>query len=101
MTNLNWTNFSKQYKPIKNTFVKDASCDGCLFEDKDHLKNVPNNRTWTLIDNNDGLDMFITNGVRIINSLGYIVTIEPWEDNKVIEIRLDETDLKQEENGEN
>lgn len=101
MTNLNWTQFVDKYKPIKNVLEKDPPCDGHLFQDKFYLKDISNNQIWTLIDNNDGSDMFITNGLRIINSLGYLIAIEPWTDDETTEVRLDESDLKQEENGEN
>lgn len=90
MINLNWQQFSEEYSPIKNTFVKDAPCDGYLFEDRDTIKNVPSNTIWTLIDNNDGSEMFITNGLRIINSLGYLVTRKLWNENETIEVRLEE-----------
>lgn len=96
MINLNWQEFVEKYKPIKNTFIKDASCDGHLFEDRDQLRDIPGARVWTLLDNNDGEDMFITNGARMINSLGYLITIESWNKGETIEIRLAETDYIQE-----
>ena len=98
MINLNWTNFSEKYKPIKNTFVKEAPCDGYLFEDRSLLNGTKIENVWTLIDNNDGNDMFITNGLRIINSLGYLVTTEVWEENETIEVRLEEGDYQDNEN---
>lgn len=95
MINLNWTNFSQKYKPIKNTFVKDAPCDGHLFEDRDLLKDVKSDKIWTLIDPSNGEDMYITNGLKIINSLGYLVTSEPFEDNLIVEVRLEEGDYSE------
>lgn len=92
ITHLNWTNFSQKYKPIKNTFVKEALCDGHLFEDKELLKDVKSDKIWTLIDPNNGEDMYITNGLKIINSLGYLVTLEPFENNLTIEVRLEKED---------
>jgi len=97
MINLNWQEFVEKYKPIKNTFIKNASCDGHLFEDKDQLRDVPNDRIWTLIHNEIEDDMFITNGARIINAIGYIVTIESWIDDEIVEVRLEETDYIKEE----
>lgn len=88
MTYLYWDKFSEKYKPIKNTFEKDPPCDGHLFEDRDLLKRVKPNNIWSLIDNNDGEEMFITNGLRIINCLGYLISIENWKDGEEIEVRL-------------
>ena len=100
ITHLNWTQFCDQFEPIKNTFVKDAPCDGFLFQ-AELLRDVPRVRTWSLIDNNDGSEMFITNGHRMINCLGYIVSRIEWSPEETIEVRLAESDIKQEDNGEN
>ena len=98
MTNLNWTQFSEKYSPIKNAFDKDPACDGHLFEDRSKLEGIKGDKIWTLLDNNDGSDMYITNGLRMINSLGYLVCLNPWNMGETIEVRLDESDIKQEEN---
>ncbi len=90
MINLNWAQFTEKYRPINNTFEKDPPCDGHLFEDRDLLKKVYPNNIWSLIDDNDGEDMYITNGLRIINCLGYLITIEPWKDNTTVEVRLED-----------
>jgi hypothetical protein len=45
--------------------------------------------------------MYITNGVFIINAHGWLVTRESWVENEVIEVRLEESDIKKEEDGEN
>ena len=90
MINLNWAQFSEKYSPIKNTFVKDAPCDGYLFQDTDHLKDIPKNRIWTLLDNNDGEDMFITNGLWFINALGYLVAREEYTLEERTEVRLED-----------
>lgn len=95
MINLNWTNFSQKYKPIKNTFVKEAPCDGHLFENMYLLKDVKSDKIWTLIDPSNGEAMYITNGFKIINSLGYLVTSESFEDNLIIEVRLEEGDYSE------
>lgn len=90
MINLNWAQFSEKYSPIKNTFVKDAPCDGYLFQDTSHLKDIPKNRIWTLLDNNDGEDMFITNGLWFINALGYLVAREEYALEEKTEVRLED-----------
>jgi hypothetical protein len=87
---LNWQQFVEKYSPIKNTIELDTPCDGFLFLDKDQIKDVPLDRIWSLIDDSVNDDMFITNGVRVINCLGFLVTRESWIDDEVIEVRLEE-----------
>jgi hypothetical protein len=87
---LNWQQFVEKYSPIKNTIELDTPCDGFLFLDKDQIKDVPLDRIWSLIDDSVNDDMFITNGARVINCLGFLVTRESWIDDEVIEVRLEE-----------
>ena len=101
MTHLNWTQFCDKYSPIKNTLETDTPCDGFLFLDKDQLRDIPNQRLWTLIENPINNDMYITNGVYMINSHGWLVSRLSWDKNKTIEVRLEESDIKKEEDEEN
>jgi len=87
---LNWQQFVEKYSPIKNTIEVDTPCDGFLFLDKDQIKDVPLDRTWSLIDDSVNDDMFITNGARVINCLGFLVTRESWINDEVVEVRLEE-----------
>jgi hypothetical protein len=87
---LNWQQFVEKYSPIKNTIELDTPCDGFLFLDKDQIKDVPLDRTWSLIDDSVNDDMFITNGARVINCLGFLVTRESWINDEVVEVRLEE-----------
>ena len=87
---LNWQQFVEKYSPIKNTIEIDTPCDGFLFLDKDQIKDVPLERTWSLIDDSVNADMFITNGARVINCLGFLVTREAWVNDEITEVRLEE-----------
>lgn len=87
---LNWQQFVDKYSPIKNTIELDTPCDGFLFLDKDQIKDVPLERTWSLMNNEVDDDIYITNGIKIINSMGYLVTREFWTIDEVIEVRLEE-----------
>ena len=87
---LNWQQFVEKYSPIKNTIELDTPVDGFLFLDKDQIKDVPLERTWSLIDDSVNADMFITNGARVINCLGFLVTRESWVDDEITEVRLEE-----------
>ena len=101
MVKINWTQFCDKYSPIKNTLEMNTPCDGFLFLDKDQLRDVSKDKLWTLIENPIEDDMYITNGVFIINAHGWLVTRESWVENEVIEVRLEESDIKKEEDGEN
>ena len=101
MTNLNFTQFCDKYSPIKNTIEKDTPVDGFLFLDKDQLRDIPLERLWSLIDDSVNDDMYITNGARVINCLGWLVTRESWELDELTEVRLEDGDIKKEEDGEN
>jgi hypothetical protein len=101
MINLNFTQFCDKYSPIKNTIEKDTPVDGFLFLDKDQLRDVPLERIWSLIDDSLNDDMYITNGARVINALGWLVTRESWELDELTEVRLAESDIKKDEDGEN
>jgi len=94
---LNWQQFVEKYSPIKNTIELDTPCDGFLFLDKDQIRDIPLERIWTLIEDQVKDDMFITNGVRIINAHGWLVTRESWDENEIIEVRLEETDIKKDD----
>jgi len=97
MTNLTWTEFCDKYSPIKNTLEKDTPVDGFLFLDKDQISDIPLGRIWTLIEDTIKDDMYITNGARVINAHGWLVTRESWELDELTEVRLVEADIKQEE----
>lgn len=103
MVKLNWREFYEKYSPIKNVIELDTPCDGHLFLDKDQLKDILDIKIWTLVDDSVNADMYITNGVKLINSMGYLVTKEPWIEEEIVEVRLQESDCLKEEdnNGEN
>jgi len=98
MVKINWTQFCDKYSPIKNTIESDTPCDGFLFLDIHQLKDVPLNNIWTLLHNVINDDMYITNGSKFINSLGYLVTRESWSKEETTEVRLEESDIKKDEN---
>ena len=100
-TTLTVEDFYKKYHPEYNTilvaqFNKEnpddhgttsyndlAPHNGCMYEtygkELDYVKNVPQGRVWTIIDNNDGWYGIIA-GYHWINRLGYLITEEEWSD---------------------
>lgn len=87
---LNWKEFTEQYDPIKNLFDKDAACDGHMFTESEHLRDVPNTKLWSLIHDTQNDDMYITNGMRIINKIGHLVSKVEWSPEETIEVRLED-----------
>ena len=75
--------FYKKYHPIPNPYDSNASFDGCMFEthgrELDYVKNIPQGRVWSIIDNNDGWYGIVA-GYHWINRLGHLITEEEWSD---------------------
>lgn len=100
-TTLTVEDFYKKYHPEYNTilvaqFNKEnpddhgttsyndlAPHNGCMYEtygkELDYVKNVPQGRVWTIIDNNDGW-FGIVAGCHWVNRIGYLITEEEWSD---------------------
>lgn len=87
------TDFYQKYNPEFNQVILSkltnkgdienaTSFGGCMYEtfgeEVEYLKKIPNNRIWTIIDE-DG-EMFIIAGYHFVNRLGYLVTKEEWSD---------------------
>lgn len=75
--------FLNKYTLVKNHLDINAGFDGCIFEDFGEeyqyvKKHISNHKVWTLIDNNDGWYGIVA-GFHFVNSLGYLITEEPWE----------------------
>lgn len=72
-------------KTLKEGISADDMCSfgGCMYEtfgeEVEYVKQVPNNRIWTIVDG-DGDDLIIIAGYHFINRLGYLITNEAWED---------------------
>jgi len=91
---LTWKEFVKEYNPIKNVIEEDPACDGHLFTNFDDVKSNFKNNIWSLVDDNVD-DLYITNKIRYVNALGYLVTKIEYSDDVDIEVRLHESDLEQ------
>jgi calcineurin-like phosphoesterase family protein len=72
-------------KTLKEGISPDDMCSfgGCMYEtfgeEVEYVKQVPNNRIWTVVDG-DGDDLIIIAGYHFVNRLGYLITNEAWED---------------------
>ena len=60
-----------------------CSFGGCMYEtfgeELEYIKAIPNNRVWTIIDNDKG-ELIIIAGRHLINRIGYLVTDTEWQD---------------------
>jgi len=76
-----WDEFEAQFRPVANHLDTNASYDGMMFETYgDELIFVnarPPENVWTLIDTGD--TSWIVPGFHLVNRMGYIVTLNPWQ----------------------
>ena len=75
----------EQFKPIANSFEKNASCNGLLFLDdgspERFVRAQKDEHVWTLtIEDRPRSTLWsIGNGYHHINRFGYFVTAVPWK----------------------
>jgi hypothetical protein len=79
---LDWSQWTDQYKPIKNHFSNDPDYE--MFETYgEELEFVmaqdPRN-IWTYMDADGG--SLIVEGYHLVNRLGYYITEKPWSENE-------------------
>jgi hypothetical protein len=87
--------FIERFGPIRNPVNSMAGFDfgdgGCLFEsagpDLEFVRAQPMNQVWTVIDGDDGLE--ITDGMHVVNRLGYLVTDRPCPPDTMVTVSLD------------
>lgn len=86
--------FDIQYIPLNNHFAKDDA----IFhfetygEELEFVKKHDNNKIWTIVDSDVNNNMYLVNGFRILNRVGYIVTENAWIED--IEILYHEDNLE-------
>lgn len=87
--------FIERFGPIRNPVNPTAGFDfgegGCLFEstgpDLEFVRAQPMDQVWTVIEGDDGLE--ITDGLHMVNRLGYLVTDRPCPPDTMITVSLD------------
>ena len=76
--------FADKYNLVTNHINPDATCDGAWFEtcgeELDYVRSMVEKnpkRVWTIV----GCDgqLHVVTGYHIVNSIGYLITNEPWE----------------------
>lgn len=85
----------EKFKPIKNHTDEEANIDGTLFEidrfDFLFIKEYDRSKVWTYIEGDDG-NYYVSEGIHMVNRMGYFITEIPYEENTFYEI-LDEIDF--------
>ena len=80
------------YKPIRNNLDKHASFDGYMFEtyeeELDFVIEQDEFNIWTYCEGDRG--MYIFNGYRLVNRIGYFITEVPFENDDEIQITIEE-----------
>ena len=93
---LTYDDWCATYVPIKNPLREDAAFDGTMFEtfgdDLAFVRDQPGDIIWSLVQGDsdeDGGDLYVVSGYRLVNRLGYFVTDRPLAENEAVEIALD------------
>lgn len=80
MATMRFETWWNTFKPIKNKFDDNASCDGHMFETYGeeleyvkHVAQVAPNTVWTIIEG-DRSPLRICNGYHYVNRFGYLIT---------------------------
>jgi len=83
------------YKPIPNHLDENASFNdgehGYMFEtygdELEFVKAQDSNRIWTYSDGDNG-GTYISDGMHMVNRIGYFVTTVPYDDKQYYQIQL-------------
>ena len=82
-TQLTENELDTKFVPIKNHIDSNAGWGGCLFEtygpELEFVKSQPDNKVWTWVDGDSGGSV-ITAGFHFVNRIGYLITVNPWDD---------------------
>jgi hypothetical protein len=83
--------FEEQFTTVKNHIDTNASWDGCMFEtfgeESEHINSVSHKNVWTIVEGDDDT-IFISNGIRLVNRMGFLITREEWIGETDVEIDM-------------
>ena len=68
----------EDFKPINNKFRPEEQMFETFGKELEWVKDQPENKVWTLMDDDDG-NLVITTGFHVVNRVGYYVTEIPWD----------------------
>ena len=91
--NLTEEQFEAQFTLVENHIDTNASWGGAMFETFGEelefvkMKAQKGNNVWTIVEGDDDT-MFVSNGVRLVNRMGFLITREEWEGETDVEIDM-------------
>lgn len=67
----------EDFRPIPNHFRPGQEMFETFGPELGFVESQPDNRVWTLMDDDDG-NPVVTTGYHVVNRIGYYVTEVPW-----------------------
>jgi len=87
--------FDEKFTKVKNHIDTNAGWSGCMFEtfgdEMTHIlktAEVTPKNVWTLLEGDDEDMLYISNGIRLVNRMGYFITNEEWDGETDVEIDM-------------
>lgn len=68
----------EDFKPINNKFRPEEQMFETFGKELEFVRDQPENKIWTLMDDDDG-NLVITTGFHTVNRVGYYITELPWD----------------------
>lgn len=88
---MQWNEFEKEFKPLKNHLDNNASLDGSMYEtygaEYEYILEIDKkepNKVWTYLDTDNG--PILTSGFHTVNRIGYLITNEGFDLDTFIEV---------------
>ena len=85
--------FEEQFTLLENHIDDNASWNGAMFETFGEelefvkMKAQKGNNVWTILEGDDDT-MFVSNGIRLVNRMGFLITREEWTCETDVEIDM-------------
>lgn len=90
---IDFDKFIACYEPFENHLVADAPYSNFMFEtygeELEYVKEQDLNTIWTIVECDDE-EEYIIQGFHHINRIGYIITQESWDENKDVQVDINE-----------
>ncbi len=93
ITTLTEEQFEEQFTLVENHLEDNAPFGGAMFEtfgeelEYVRMKAQKGNNVWTIVEGDDDT-MYYSNGMRVVNRIGYLITREEWEVETDVEIDM-------------
>lgn len=83
----------RTFHPIRNHLTPNTAMDGYVFltngDDLEFIKRFPRNQTWTFVVSDEASRpaWLISDGMHVVNAMGYLITCKPFDASRFYEIR--------------